>query len=182
MQSIHYTVKKKRGTRRMSIIVKHGGAVIVTLPWYLPQRAAEEFVHRKAEWILAAQAKLEKKFKNKIPLKQTKSEYKEKKDQALKFIESRLKYFNSFYEFKYKNIKIKNHTSRWGSCSAQGNLNFNYKLIDIPQDLADYIVVHELCHLKELNHSQKFWDLVAKTVPDYKLRRLKLRKNYVTIQ
>ncbi len=182
MQTISYKIKKRKGIRRMTITVKHAGDVIVTIPWYLPERAADTFVHKRAAWILAAQAKLEKRFKNKIPLKQTHTEYKENKDKALEFIEFRLKHFNAFYNLKYQNIRIKNHSSRWGSCSAKGNLNFNYKLLDIPQELADYIVVHELCHLKELNHSKNFWDLVAKTIPDYKLRRQKLKKNYVTIQ
>jgi len=66
--------------------------------------------------------------------------------------------------------------SRWGSCSVSGNLNFNYKLIHLPEDIAEYIVAHELCHLAEFNHSKKFWELVSKTIPDHKLRRKRLKK------
>lgn len=73
-------------------------------------------------------------------------------------------------------VAIKNTVSRWGSCSNKGNLNFSYKLGMIPLPLAEYIVVHELCHLKEFNHSQKFWDLVALTVPDHEMKKEELRK------
>ncbi|PIP23438.1 MAG: hypothetical protein COX90_01110 [Candidatus Nealsonbacteria bacterium CG_4_10_14_0_2_um_filter_38_17] len=62
---------------------------------------------------------------------------------------------------------MKNQKTRWGSCFKKGNPNFNYKIALLSQRLADYIVVHELCHLGELNHSQKSWNLVAKAVPDY---------------
>ena len=73
-------------------------------------------------------------------------------------------------------VAIRNQRSRWGSCSKQGNLNFNYKIALLPDALADYIVVHELCHLGEFNHSQAFWDLVAVAVPDHRERRAELRQ------
>jgi predicted metal-dependent hydrolase len=71
--------------------------------------------------------------------------------------------------------------SRWGSCSRKKNLNFNYKLIQLPLELADYIVVHELCHLQEFNHGQGFWNLVGETIPDYKARRDELRKKFIHV-
>jgi predicted metal-dependent hydrolase len=68
-------------------------------------------------------------------------------------------YYNEHYHFRYNRVSIKMQISRWGSCSRYGNLNFNYGLINLPQELADYVVVHELCHLKEMNHGPKFWAL-----------------------
>ena len=94
---------------------------------------------------------------------------------AQRLVFDRLTYFNNFYNFKYSRVSIKNQATRWGSCSRQGNLNFNYKIVLLPPDLADYIIVHELCHLGQLNHGPKFWQLVNLTVPDYKLRRHRLR-------
>lgn len=73
-------------------------------------------------------------------------------------------------------IFIKNSRTRWGSCSSKGNLNFNYRLSLLPAHLAHYVIVHELCHLREFNHSQRFWDLVALTVPEYKACREELKK------
>ncbi len=75
-----------------------------------------------------------------------------------------------------KKIGVRNQKGRWGSCSRNGSLNFNFRVVYLPPPLVDYIVVHELCHLGELNHSKKFWSLVSQAVPDYRLMRKKLRK------
>ena len=87
-----------------------------------------------------------------------------------------LLHFNTFYKLPLRKIFIKNLKSRWGSCSEKGNLNFNYKIIFLPPDVADYIVVHELCHIKEFNHSKNFWAEVAKTLPKYAALRKELRR------
>jgi predicted metal-dependent hydrolase len=104
------------------------------------------------------------------------SSYLEHRAQALELVTSRLTYFNTFYNFKYNTIKIKNNSSRWGSCSRKGNLNFNYRIALLPPELADYLVIHELCHLGEFNHSKKFWELVERTVPHWRTLRVRLKK------
>ena len=95
-------------------------------------------------------------------------EYKKQKETIRNFFIARVEHFNQFYNFTFNKITIRNSRTRWGSCSKKGNLNFNYRIISLPQQLQDYIVVHELCHLKEMNHSKSFWDLVAQVIPDYK--------------
>lgn len=102
-------------------------------------------------------------------------EYLKYKEVAREVAIKRLEYFNQFYNFKYGQVAIRNQKTRWGSCSKKGNLNFNYKIALLPPELADYLVVHELCHLGEFNHSQNFWNLVGKTLPDYRELRKKLR-------
>jgi hypothetical protein len=92
-----------------------------------------------------------------------------------------MEYFNHFYGLKWKKVMIKNQKTRWGSCSRQGNINFNYKIALLPERAVDYIIVHEMCHLVEMNHSRKFWNLVAKTVPDHREVRRDLRKNHLTL-
>ena len=104
-----------------------------------------------------------------------------KREQARRFVEGRIKYFNSFYNFKINRIAIKNQSTRWGSCSSKGNLNFNYKIIYLRLALADYLIVHELCHLGEFNHSKKFRDLVSKTIPDYVNINKELRRTPVRV-
>src|SRR3989338_2317667 len=76
------------------------------------------------------------------------------KEFARSVIHERLTYWNQFYNLEYKRVTIRNQRSCWGSCSARGNLNFNYKVIFLPELLMDYVIVHELCHLAELNHSK----------------------------
>ncbi len=98
------------------------------------------------------------------------------KIKAHQLVRERLVYYNQFYQFKIGRISIRNQHTRWGSCSAKGNLNFNYRLVLIPEKLADYIIVHELCHLGEFNHSADFWALVAKAIPDYREARRELKK------
>lgn len=89
----------------------------------------------------------------------------------------RVSYWNSSYRFAYGRIAIKEQKSRWGSCSRQGNLNFNWRLLLAPLPVLDYVVVHELCHLKELNHSARFWHLVAVACPTYAANRRWLREH-----
>ena len=121
-----------------------------------------------------------KKFKLIIRKRRTSVvEYRKLKQFARGFVKEKIVQLNQFYNFSFNRISIKNHKSRWGSCSKKGNLNFNYKIIHLSVELAEYIVVHELCHLKELNHSSRFWDLVAKAIPDYKERRRKLKAVFV---
>jgi len=110
---------------------------------------------------------------------QSKKQYAELKDDALVLVTQRLMHFNTQYSFTYKNVCIRNQVSRWGSCSSKGNLNFNYRIVLLPQKLSDYIIVHELCHLGQFNHSQKFWNLVGQTIPDYKEIKDELQKQSI---
>lgn len=103
-------------------------------------------------------------------------EYLAHKESARKLVHERLEYFNQFYGFKYNKVAIRNQKTRWGSCSHHGNLNFSYKLALLEPRLADYIIVHELCHLKEFNHSKAFWSLVVQQFPDYRELRKQLKR------
>lgn len=106
----------------------------------------------------------------------TQKEYLLHKEKTRAFVFNKIEQYNKIYNFTFNRISIKNQKSRWGSCSSRKNINFNYRLGLISEHLAEYVVVHELCHLEQLNHSQAFWDLVAITIPDYKRRRSELKK------
>lgn len=88
----------------------------------------------------------------------------------------RLEFWNRVYGFSWKSVAIRNQKTRWGSCSRRGTLSFNYRLILLAPELLDYVVVHELCHLKEFNHSRAFWELVGRGIPDWRARRAELKK------
>lgn len=90
------------------------------------------------------------------------------KEAARALVHTRLSYWNQYYGFTYHRVAIRNQRRCWGSCTAKANLNFSYKLLFLPPVLADYIIVHELCHLGELNHSPQFWALVERVMPEYR--------------
>lgn len=89
-------------------------------------------------------------------------------ERASEYIPKRVNELAVMHGFKYNKVRVKKLTSRWGSCSSKKNLSFNYKLISYSRKVIDYVIVHELCHLKEMNHSKKFWQLVESILPDYK--------------
>jgi predicted metal-dependent hydrolase len=91
-------------------------------------------------------------------------------------ITARVEKLNAAYGFNYGRIAIKNQRRAWGSCSAKGNLNFNYKIVFLPEMLMEYVIVHELCHLAELNHSPAFWQHVERSCPSYRAYRAHLRR------
>jgi len=103
-------------------------------------------------------------------------DYLRDKEGARDLVMERLAHFNQHYNLKWGRVAIRNQRSRWGSCSKQGNLNFNYRIAHLPPHLQDYLVVHEMCHLREHNHSRAFWSLVAETIPSYATCRRELRK------
>jgi len=97
------------------------------------------------------------------------------REQARAIVHARLAHFNHFYNFSYNKVFIKNQRTRWGSCSSNRNLNFNYRIINLAPELQDYLIVHELCHLQEFNHGQAFWNLVGLQIPNYKVVRTQLK-------
>lgn len=171
-----YVIRKSPRARHLRITVKTDGMVLVTVPARMSERTGHAFAERKREWIEKALAKVRNRPKPicAVPKGNTR-DYASYKDTALSLVTSRLEHFNVTYGFAWNRVTIKNTSSRWGSCSKQGNLNFSYRLLFLPQELSDYVVVHELCHLEELNHSPAFWKLVEQTIPDYRAVRKNVR-------
>lgn len=97
-------------------------------------------------------------------------------NQAGEYIPERVSSLAEKYNFRFNKIKIKRQKTRWGSCSGKKNLNFNYRLMCFNKKAIDYVIIHELCHLKEMNHSQKFWKLVEEIMPDYRIYRKLIRE------
>lgn len=162
-----FVIKTSYRARSLRLAVHHDGRVVVTRPYFMSLRSAEKFLQEKSAWIKTQQER----FKNTpsfLLAPVSKRDYQDKHDLAKQLITARLAYYSKLYGFKYQGLSIRNQRTRWGSCSKTGNLNFNYRLLELPERWRDYIIVHELCHLKEFNHSPRFWSLVAKTFPDHK--------------
>jgi len=166
-EKIEYTVRKHRTAKRLKLAIYCDGNCVVTLPWRMGFLSADEFIKKNAEWVLEKMKAMKKIGRNSLFARHDHVEYLKLKEHAREMVAKRLEKFNAVYGFKYKGVAIRNQKTRWGSCSSKGNLNFNYKILLLPQRHADYIIVHELCHLKEFNHSKRFWNLVSQTIPEY---------------
>lgn len=101
--------------------------------------------------------------------------YKEMVESTRELILSRVSHWSQIYSIQPGRISIRKQKTRWGSCSRAGNLSFNYRLGFLPLHHVDYIVIHELCHIQEHNHSQAFWELVSRACPNWKTLRAELR-------
>ncbi len=179
-QPFSYAVKRSPRARALRVSVYQDGRCVVSAPTFVSAGAIESFVDAKARWVMdALRAFMPFRPIVRRPRGLTRAAkraaYLRHRDAARALIQQRLPELNVPYGFRVGRIAIRDQKSRWGSCSAKGNLNFNYRLALIPERLADY-VVHELCHLGQMNHSRAFWDLVARTMPDWKERRDELHK------
>ena len=158
-------IKSKR--RSIGIEVHMDGRVILRAPYTLSEKQLEEFVDKHKLWIEEKRRYLGSKAKAGI------STNAKKKDELTKdeikcikeAFEKRVIYYSRIMGVTVKNITIKNQKTRWGSCSSKGNLNFNYQLYYMPQELMDYVVVHELAHRKYMNHSKRILGRGEKVLP-----------------
>ncbi len=166
-KNISYSIKKSNRAKRMRIVIYCDNRIIVTIPKNIKENLVEKFLLEKTNWLLG-KIDFFNQFENSYILRMEKGDYLKNKEKAFSLIFERIKCLNKIYGFKYEKIFIKNQKTRWGSCSRKNNLNFNYKILFLPDNLRDYIIVHELCHLGEFNHSQRFWNLVAQTFPDFR--------------
>ena len=175
MEDLVYEIKKYKRAKHMRLVVKPGGRVVVTMPWRLPQYLAADFVKKQYDWIVKAQEKM----RTVLPVQRggTEAEYKKHRARALVVLSARLEELNQYYNFPYKRVSIRNQKTRWGSCSRTGTISLSYRLLFLSPELQDYVLVHELCHVAEMNHSARFWGLVGKVIPNYKALRSQLHTN-----
>ena len=167
------TYKLIRSSRKtIAIQITPAGEVVVRCPGRMRTQDVQRFVESKADWIRAHLAK----FENRPALQPfTQAEIKALADKALQYIPGRVKHFAPMVGVSYGRITIRNQKTRWGSCSGPGNLNFNCLLMLLPPEIIDYVVVHELCHRKEMNHSPKFWAHVERILPNYRTLKQQLK-------
>ena len=163
-----------RSTRKtVSIQVKPDGQVIVRCPKRMREEDVRRFVASKADWIGKHLAKCPARDVQKL----TEQELEQLRDRAKELVTARVRYFAPIVGVTYTRITIRAQHTRWGSCNGKGSLNFNCLLALTPPEVLDYVVVHELCHRKEMNHSPRFWQAVEGVLPDYKARREWLKAN-----
>ncbi len=168
-------IKRSKGMKSLRLSVRADGRIVLSVSKMYPLFLIKQFLAGKQAWLEDSLAKI--KTRNSLfSIRHTATEITKYKKQTKILVTERLKYFNQFYNLKYNRIAVRNQSSRWGSCSSKNNLNFNYRLCLLPAELADQVIVHELCHLQEMNHGKNFWALVAKTMPNYKVLEKKLKQ------
>lgn len=181
MDHTDYEITLIRSRRKsLAIEITPELQVVVRAPARMPVREINAFVQEKDDWIRAhLQRMAEKKRLREQHREQalSKEELQELATQAMKLIPQKVRYYAQIIGVTYGRITIRNQRTRWGSCSGKGNLNFNCLLLLMPEEVLDYVVVHELCHRKEMNHSARFWEEVEKILPDYRQRRKWLKDN-----
>ena len=170
------TLERSLRARRIVISVKPFKGVRVAVPARESFKSAERFVFSKTEWIKNHLQKM-RQYENELAAKRVSYDDIDMAE-AKKILTGRLKQLAEKNGFKYGKLSIRRQRTRWGSCSSKGNLNYNYKILFLPEAITDYIIVHELCHLKEFNHSRKFWHLVAQAAPNYLEIKKELKIKY----
>lgn len=157
--------------KTVAIQVNSNLSVTVRAPRSVSEKDIEEILKKKEAWISKHIEKI-KETKERVEAEPTEKLTREKvialADEALKVIPERVEYFAKVIGVTYGKITVRNQKTRWGSCSSKGNLNFNCLLMLAPPEVLDYVVVHELCHRKQMNHSKAFWLEVEKVLPNYK--------------
>lgn len=158
----------------MRVSVHPGGLVRVTVPSRASQTAIDRFLAKYSEWIKRAREKV----RDVTVITAEKALIAVYKKQAEGVAKERVAHFANRFGVSHGSITIRAQKSRWGSCSRRGNLSFNYKIALLPSDLQDYIVVHEICHLLQFDHSRVFWNQVAREIPNHRALRGVLRRTH----
>ena len=166
-------IRARRKT--MALKVSGDGTVTVRIPYGVRPEEADRFVEAHVDWIRKRIAECRERAAARPAY--TDREREAGKRLAKELLLKKCRYFAERMGVSYGTVTVREQKTRWGSCSAKGNLNFNWKLVLMPPGVLDYVVVHELAHRREMNHSAAFWKVVATWMPDYKKYRKWLRDN-----
>lgn len=164
--------------RSLGLEVRDAHTVLARIPARVPDRELKAFVENHRDWILEKTAVMEEREEHRkttpAPLPEDLSKTDRMKIQLK--IGKRVRHYCEVMGVKVGLVTVKNQKTRWGSCSAKGNVNFNYQLAFLPEELLDYVVIHELAHRRHMDHSKAFWAEVEKYCPDYRERRARLKE------
>ncbi len=184
MDFTYEVIKTKRKT--ICIEITNDNIFLVRAPLYLSDEYIKNFVaeHEKniARLFKRAEKRRETERKAEKPVfpkahSLTPSDIKKMKEDLIQTVTRKCDYYAGILGINYHKITIRTERTVWGSCTRTGNLNFNVLLSLVPDDVLDYVIVHELCHRKQMNHSKKFWSLVESILPDYRDKYYYLKKN-----
>ncbi len=170
--------KKSLKAKCLRISIKNNGKISVTIPANISLKTAEKFIHSKKKWIQKHLKRIDK--RNKFTLQNSENISIDKKNAKL-ILYNRLKEISHKYDLQYNRFFIRSQKTRWGSCSAKNNISLNIKLINLPDDLIDYVILHELVHTRVKNHQKEFWSELEKYVKEPKKIDAELKKYNLTL-
>jgi len=162
--------------KSIAIDVRPDGKVTVRAPFSASYKDIEKFVESNAGKIEKVLEKYRNRGSEDLP-KYTEEELEAAKKRTAEMVPAKAEHYAALIGVKYNKIGVRTPKTRWGSCSSKGNLNFSALLAFLPEEIADSVIVHELCHLKEMNHSKRFYDEILKVMPDYHEREKWLKAN-----
>ena len=173
-------VKIVRSNRRSAGLEVKGEQVTARVPFRFPQEDVIQMIESHAKWITEKLELARERKKNGTTIHISPEDLTEENiAQMKKNFREKVEYYAKLMGVTYGRITIRNQKTRWGSCSSDGNLNFNFKLFFLPEHLMDYVVVHELSHRIHMNHSKDFWKVVATYCPEYKKCTQELKHIYL---
>lgn len=184
---VRFEHKQRKNKRGYTLKVGHDGKISVITSKRCSSKDAEKILVKNLDWVkiaLKKQSELYREMNEKLEsLKITKTKIQVAKGIAESYIDLRAKELSKIIGVsdKITGIEIKNYKSKWGTCDSRGKLTFNWRLLLMPRHLSDYIIIHELCHLKHLNHSSKFWNTVSEYCIDFDKSRKILAKDYYVL-
>lgn len=168
----------KSSRKTIAVEVRQDGSVLVRAPRNCPQSRIDTFLKEKQAWVLAKVEEQKEKEADSMKIQPlSEAEQRLYRDKAREIFEQKVSYYAQMMGVSYGRIAIRDQKTRWGSSSGEGNLNFNWRLIFAPAGVLDYVVVHELAHRKEMNHSPRFWRVVEDTMPEYRKYQKWLKEN-----
>ena len=163
---MEYKIIRHHKRKRLLITVHPTGEVVVKAPLFASDKFIDDFVQSKSKWINEIQMRYQQKFHHRITV--TKEEREQLKKQALPLMKELVDRYAPIMQVEPKSVKITVAEKRWGSCSGRNTICFSYKTALISPKCREYLVIHELSHLREMNHSKRFYNTVAQYMPDYK--------------
>lgn len=164
--------------KSVGIEISKGDRVVIRIPYWLKDAELKEIINKRKTWIIGKCQEMKEAGEAKSStgaISADKLTNEDLEQIKAKFLE-KVNHYSKVMGVSVNKITIRNQKTRWGSCSSKGNLNFNYQLYYMPEELMDYVVIHELSHRRYMDHSEKFWSEVEKYCPDYEKRRNGLKK------
>lgn len=176
IEDVSLPIVLERSKRKsLAIQITKDIQLLIKAPLRMSEREICRFLQQKRFWIYKQTKREMDNAKNRI--ERSEEEIQQLRERAREILTLKSNEYAKQLGVSFNKIRIGNQRTRWGSCSSKGTISYNWRLILMPEDIMDYVVVHELCHLVEMNHSSRFWGLVAGMIPDYVARRTWLKQH-----